>query len=70
MERKNEILRYLECYWDEISLPAFIFFLIQNDEKNMLGMVLAFSFNNSLIQSRYLENSLYQCKKHEAVKVI
>jgi hypothetical protein len=30
---------------------------------------LAFSFSNSLIQSRYLENSLYQCKKHEAVKV-
>lgn len=42
MERKNEILRYLECYWDEIFLPAFIFFLIQNDEKNMLGMFWLF----------------------------
>jgi hypothetical protein len=38
MERKDKILRYLECYWDEISLPASIFFLIQNDEKNMRGM--------------------------------
>ncbi len=38
MERKNEILRYLECYLDKISLPAFIFFLIQNDEKTMRGM--------------------------------
>ena len=42
MERKNEILRYLECYWDEIFLRAFIFFLIQNDEKNMLGMFWLF----------------------------
>jgi hypothetical protein len=68
MERKNKILRYLECYWDEISLPAYIFFLIQTDEKNMRG-ISWLSFSNSLILSRYLENSLYQCKKHEAVKV-
>jgi hypothetical protein len=38
MERKNKILRYLECYWDEISLPAYIFFLIQTEEKNMRGI--------------------------------
>jgi hypothetical protein len=38
MERKNKILRYLQCYWDGIFFPAFIFFLIQNDEKTMRGM--------------------------------